>query len=97
MRPWLEAAETVTVLTVTNAPPPPPDGPLAGLPGQLLHRTVAHAGGSDGAALLAAAADAGADGLAMGAYRRGRMLEWMLGGVTEHVLHHATLPLLMVH
>jgi nucleotide-binding universal stress UspA family protein len=41
--------------------------------------------------------DAGADGLAMGAYRHGRMLEWMLDGVTEHVLHHATIPLLMVH
>jgi len=39
----------------------------------------------------------GADGLPMGAYRSGRMLEWMLGGVTEHVLHDATLKLLLVH
>lgn len=96
VRPWLEAAETVTVLTVSDAPAPPPDGPLAGLPGALTQRTLAH-GGGDGATLLAAAVAAGADGLAMGAYRRGRVLEWMLGGVTEHVLHHATLPLLMVH
>jgi nucleotide-binding universal stress UspA family protein len=99
LRPWLEAAETITVLTVTDAPPPPPDGPLAGLPGRLTHRTLAHAddGDGDGAALLAAAMDAGADGLVMGAYRRGRLLEWLLGGVTEHVVHHAALPLLMVH
>jgi nucleotide-binding universal stress UspA family protein len=53
--------------------------------------------GDDGATLLAAAQTAGADGLAMGAYRRGRMLEWIPGGVTAHVLHHATLPLLLAH
>lgn len=97
LRPWLLAAETVTALTVSAAPALPSDGPLAGLPGRLVHRTVAQGAGGDGAALLAAAMDAGADGLAMGAYRRGRMLEWMLGGVTEYVLHHATVPLLMVH
>jgi nucleotide-binding universal stress UspA family protein len=50
-----------------------------------------------GAALLTAALDARADGLAMGAYRRGRVLEWALGGVTEHVLHHAGPPLLPMH
>ncbi len=97
VRSWLMAAETVTVLTVADAPPPPPDGPLAGLPGNVVLRTVAPGDAGDGAALLAAAMEAGADGLVMGAYRRGRMLEWMLGGVTEHVLHHATMPLLMVH
>ena len=97
LRPWLAAAETVTALTVGDAPVPSADGPLAGLPGKLAHRVLADAGGEDGAALLAAALDAGADGLALGAYRRGRMLEWMLGGVTEHVLHHARLPLLLAH
>jgi nucleotide-binding universal stress UspA family protein len=96
LRPWLVAAETVTALTVGDAPLPL-DGPLTGLPGRVTQSVVAPAGGSDGAALLAAALEAGADGLAMGAYRRGRMLEWLLGGVTEHVLHHATLPLLLVH
>jgi len=47
--------------------------------------------------LLAAALAAGAVGLAMGAYRSGRMLERMLGGATEHVLGHATLPRLLMH
>jgi nucleotide-binding universal stress UspA family protein len=36
---------------------------------------------------------AGADELATGAYRSGRMIERMLGGVTEHLLRHATSPL----
>lgn len=97
LRPWLVAAETVTVLTVTDAPAPPPDGPLAGLPGRVTFRALDRAEGGDGAALLAGALAAGADGLAMGAYRRGRLLEWMLGGVTEHLLRHATLPLLLAH
>jgi nucleotide-binding universal stress UspA family protein len=96
LRPWLAAAETVTILTVANDPAAPPDGPLAGLPGNVTHRVLPHHG-SDGAALLVGAMDAGADGLVMGAYRRGRVLEWLLGGVTEHVLHHAKLPLLLVH
>ncbi len=105
LRPWLEAAETVTALTVTDAAagsapatgaPRPPDGPLAGLEGRITRHVLPPAG-DDGATLLAAAQTAGADGLAMGAYRRGRMLEWIPGGVTAHVLHHATLPLLLAH
>jgi hypothetical protein len=110
LRPWLVAAGTITALTVTDAPLPAPDGPLAGLPGHLTQRALAGTGGGgaggggagdgaggDGAALLAAAVAAGADGLAMGAYRRGRMVEWLLGGVTEYALHHAALPLLLAH
>jgi nucleotide-binding universal stress UspA family protein len=96
LRPWLAAAETITVLTVGDGPAVPPHCPLADLPGHLTQRVLPHHG-SDGAALLAAAMEAGADGLAMGAYRRGRVLEWLLGGVTEHVLHHAALPLLLAH
>ena len=64
-----------------------------GCVGRITQRAVTSAG-DDGATLLAAALAAGADGLAMGAYRRGWMLEWMLGDVTAHVLHHATLPLM---
>jgi nucleotide-binding universal stress UspA family protein len=40
----------------------------------------------------AAALAAGADGPARGAYRSGRLL----GAVTEDVLRHATLPLLLM-
>jgi hypothetical protein len=35
--------------------------------------------------------------MAMGAYRSVRMLEWMVGGVTQHMPQHATLPPLLMH
>jgi nucleotide-binding universal stress UspA family protein len=52
---------------------------------------------SVGAALLAAAHAIGADSLVLGAYRRHRFFEWVLGGVTRHVLHHADMPAFMLH
>jgi nucleotide-binding universal stress UspA family protein len=50
-----------------------------------------------GAALLQAAGEAGADLLVMGGYGHGRLRELVLGGVTRHVLTHATLPVLLSH
>ncbi|MBV9538673.1 MAG: universal stress protein [Acidisphaera sp.] len=50
---------------------------------------------SVGAGILAAAREFGADLLAMGAYSHSRLRQLILGGVTRHVLEHATLPLLM--
>jgi nucleotide-binding universal stress UspA family protein len=48
------------------------------------------------AATLLAGTDAyGADLMVMGAYTRGRFRQLILGGVTQHVLNHATLPVLM--
>ncbi len=48
-----------------------------------------------GAGLLGAAKDFGADLLAMGAYSHSRLRQLILGGVTRHVLEHATLPIMM--
>ena len=48
-----------------------------------------------GAGLLAAARAFGADMLTMGAYSHSRIRQLILGGVTRHVLEHATLPVLM--
>ena len=49
-----------------------------------------------GAGLLKAAADFGADLMSMGAYSSSsRLRQLILGGVTRHVLEHATLPVLM--
>lgn len=48
-----------------------------------------------GRGLLAAAKEFGADMLAMGAYSHSRLRQLILGGVTRHVLEHATLPVLM--
>ena len=95
--PWLAAAAQLSAIEIADAPAAPPPSPPAGADAAFTCRTVPPAGRSDGAALLAAAIEAGADGLVLGTYRRGRMLEWMLGGVTEHVLRHATLPLLLRH
>ena len=48
-----------------------------------------------GKGLLAAAAEFGADLLAMGAYSHSRLRQLILGGVTRHVLEKATLPVMM--
>ncbi|EGF90025.1 universal stress family protein [Asticcacaulis biprosthecium C19] len=50
-----------------------------------------------GQALLEEAQRLGADLLAMGAYGHGHLSEMILGGVTDHVLKHGSLPLLLAH
>jgi nucleotide-binding universal stress UspA family protein len=55
------------------------------------------ASGAVGVDLLAAASSVGASCLIMGAYSHGRMREMMFGGVTHHVLNHATVPVFLVH
>lgn len=47
--------------------------------------------------LLGQAERAGADCLVMGAYGHSRLRERILGGATEGVLQHATIPVLMMH
>jgi nucleotide-binding universal stress UspA family protein len=50
-----------------------------------------------GAMVLARASEAGADLLVMGGYGHSRAAELVLGGVTRHVLAHATIPVLFSH
>jgi nucleotide-binding universal stress UspA family protein len=50
-----------------------------------------------GAALLQEASSAKKGMLVMGAYGHRRWKEWAFGGVTQYVLRHATLPVLMMH
>jgi nucleotide-binding universal stress UspA family protein len=47
--------------------------------------------------LLASAKEAGADALLIGAYGHSRRRELVMGGVTEHIIEHADLPVLMIH
>lgn len=47
--------------------------------------------------LLAAARKAGADVLLIGAYGHSRRRELVMGGVTEHIIDHSDLPVLMIH
>jgi nucleotide-binding universal stress UspA family protein len=48
-----------------------------------------------GKGMLAAAHEAGADMLIMGAYSASRLRQLILGGVTRYILEHADLPVLM--
>ncbi len=61
-------------------------------------RAPIQAGDRPGKAILAAAGGvAGADMLVMGAYSHSHERETIFGGATQHVVDHATLPVLMVH
>ncbi|MGD8808428.1 MAG: universal stress protein [Gammaproteobacteria bacterium] len=52
---------------------------------------------SVGDALLNRVSDAGADMVVMGGYGRSRFREFVLGGVTRHILQHLTVPVMMSH
>lgn len=102
--PWLKQARRISILTAGRGIIPPE--PLLALLAQhgiaraaVAVETVAVTTSDEaiGAALLATARSLGADSLVMGAYRRHRFFEWVLGGVTRHVLHHADLPAFMLH
>lgn len=50
----------------------------------------------DGASIHQRALDSGADLVVMGAWGHSRAGEWLLGGVTRHMLQHSHLPLLVL-
>jgi len=98
--PFLEAAETVAILTARES-----DSQAE--PSQLLGYLAAHGvegktwaftpEGAIGEALLAEAAKAKADLLVMGAYGHSRLRELVLGGATRGVLANAAIPVVMSH
>jgi nucleotide-binding universal stress UspA family protein len=98
--PWLQQAEAVRILSSEGYQR---RGPAAQelAPYLALHGVTAELGtirpvdGVVGAGLLVAAAEFGADLVAMGAYSHSRLRQLILGGVTRHVLEHARLPILM--
>jgi nucleotide-binding universal stress UspA family protein len=59
------------------------------------HRELALA--SVGPQLLSRAAAIGADLIVCGGYGHSRLREWLLGGVTRHLLEHMTVPVLFSH
>jgi nucleotide-binding universal stress UspA family protein len=102
--PWLRRAGRISILVAGEGAASPE--PLLALLAQrgvagvtIAVESIAATVGDEsiGAALLASARSLGADSLVMGAYRRHRFFEWVLGGVTRHVLHHADLPAFMLH
>jgi nucleotide-binding universal stress UspA family protein len=104
--PILQRAKTVTVLVID--PERGIDGhgevPAADIALHLArHGVKAEAARTEsgdieaGDVLLSRAADLGADLLVVGAYGHSRMREFILGGVTRHLLQHMTVPILMSH
>ena len=98
--PWMQRAQAVRVLSADEYQR---RGPAASaLAGYLaLHgiqveiATFRPLEREVGRGLLAAAREFDADLLAMGAYSHSRLRQLILGGVTRHVLEHATIPVLM--
>ncbi|WP_434619617.1 universal stress protein [Azospirillum sp. B2RO_4] len=100
--PFLEAADSVTVLSVE--PPGQHTNDAADLV-DWLHRhgiaarpqSVIASGGEVGDMILSCCGDQGADLLVMGAYGHSRLRELVLGGATRTVLEGLTLPVLLTH
>lgn len=98
----LSAAETVTVMTMSDR-----EGPVLGP--EALERYLANHGiaaaiqrhkskpTAVGGALLEQSRAAGADMLLMGAFGQSRRRELVMGGVTQHIIEHADLPVLLTH
>ena len=99
--PFLEKAETITVVTVPAGRRGSSGEALAAyLRWHGLKATVESVdphGKSIGKALLEHAQGRGIDLLVMGAWGHSRIREMILGGVTREVLAQTTLPVLMAH
>ncbi|MCH8858387.1 MAG: universal stress protein [Proteobacteria bacterium] len=100
--PYLARAEKVEVLSVqrSSAQPYPTEGlreylALHGI--EINERVLAPTSKSIGEVLLEAATEGGADLLVIGGYGHSRLRESLIGGVTRHVVSHATMPVFMVH
>ncbi|MEJ0094483.1 MAG: universal stress protein [Methylocella sp.] len=100
--PWLKRAERISVIIAEEAvtAASAAAGVLAllashGLAAQLVTAPRGHT--DIGATLLSEADRLGADLLVMGAYRRPRLVELVLGGATVAILRQAMIPLLMQH
>ncbi len=107
--PFLHEAERVFVLSISSGPDDI-GGDSASIPAEdvveamtwqginaSLVRVAPKSGETIGARMLREAADLDVGLLALGAFTHSRVREALLGGVTRHVLDHATIPLLMIH
>lgn len=100
--PFLKRAKDVQVLTVEGGTVP---GPSAQDAAQHLQRNGIAASArvvepmkrSVGEAILAEAAEWGADLLIKGAYTHSRLRQMIFGGPTSHILAEAVLPVFMAH
>jgi nucleotide-binding universal stress UspA family protein len=98
--PWLQRAEAVRILWAEEYQRRGPPAEelrtylaMHGVPADLSRFKPSE--NIVGAGLLAAAQEFNADLLVMGAYAHSRLRQQILGGVTRHILAHATLPVMM--
>ena len=103
--PILRAAQRVVLIEVADDAPPNDAQRIALLEVQAwlnrhdVESEVRLESGADAAGdvLLSRASDFESDLIVMGAYGHSRVREWVLGGVTRHLLNHMTVPTLMSH
>jgi nucleotide-binding universal stress UspA family protein len=100
--PILVAADQITVLsaetgTALDLGPGELQAYLARHDGRAGVRTFRSRATEVAQGLLASAKEAGADALLIGAYGHSRRRELIMGGVTQHIIDHADLPVLMNH
>jgi len=62
-----------------------------------VHLVEQPSGRSVGGSLLDAGEKLGADLLVVGGYGHSRLREFIIGGATQHIRSHATIPVLMAH
>jgi len=100
--PFLDEAKKVIIFSVGRKELDP--APASMLADYLaLHGVVADIhlveaqGQPIGSVLLSNAEKAGADLLVVGGYGHSRLREFILGGATQHIRSHATIPVLMAH
>jgi nucleotide-binding universal stress UspA family protein len=103
--PFLYKAKEVTVIVITDKPPAE-DLTLVGTEAinHLEHHGIGAAlnrirsrEGDVATALMAEAQRRNAHLIVMGGYGHSRLREWLLGGVTEDLMHQSPVPLLMAH
>ncbi|ABS62365.1 UspA domain protein [Parvibaculum lavamentivorans DS-1] len=100
--PFLERAKSVTILCIGGKELDP--GPGSTLADYLaLHGVIADVHLVDaqtrahGEVLLEQAEKSKTDLLVMGGYSHSRLREFIIGGATQHIRSHATIPVLMAH
>lgn len=101
-RPFLDEAESVTVLTVTEAMVPGPSGEgvaahlrRAGIDAEAV--STESAGRGPGEVIIEEARTRGSDLLVKSAYTHGRLRQLVFGGATRQILTSAETPVFMAH